>query len=476
MPIDVARSHSPTADHAVNTRYSGAIVAAKADENVYANAVDLKHIDAISEQIVEQRSTLLIGQTTDLSVPASDALPARESFFCHDALNDPNTLKQIYIKRPKAGQQLVKNLKNTLPPGSASATAYRKEQKGPVWQRDADEAFKSLSDHNITFESRESKKYKDEKSESNPDFKGTFTYYGKAAKFYNSGDTTKIRMRIRYYIQGMSDGGTGEAVAVQRSKITRDVGYVELKIKNPRGGEEGYVDKYRMTVPDPLVYRLINLNAESENFEDDVSYLRKNILALNTDARPLNRPETVNAMLDTIRELVQQDKGFVKPHLAITYAREGYSLKEHYPMSSYSKKGFFACLNPCSSKFVIEQITREIEYQLTVDRNISAHKPLLPVSENDPMPITEHFESNNNTQVCRYPSDIRVMEFKQPKPMADLSRTSQSETQRKLFQYLVDLLKSKRAWGSFEVQTGKYGTFRAHLQNVCSNQVLERVG
>ena len=68
-------------------------------------------------------------------------------------------------------------------------------------------------------------------------FSGTLTYYGKAATFNNHLDTTKIRMRVRYYIEGVADPESGEKFDVQRARKTAETGFIELKIKNPISGE-----------------------------------------------------------------------------------------------------------------------------------------------------------------------------------------------------------------------------------------------
>ncbi len=415
------------------------------------------------------KTSLSSGSTHILSTPQHS-----RKFFCHDTLSEPNTLKQIVIKRQAEGQELVDLLKATVPKKNANATTYRKEQKGPVHQKGVEDAFKQLSKAGITFTSRESKKKNIDLDAANPAFQGTFTYYGKAAKYDNRGDITKIRMRIRYYIEGQSDKETGQAFDVKRSSKTDQAGYVELKIKNPRSSEEGYVDKYRIIVPDPLIYKLINLDPNSDRFDHDINELRENILKLSIENKPLNKSDTVNAMIETIKALAIQDTGFIKPHLAITYARDGYSLKEDYPIDIYKKKGLLGRINPLSSNMKVEKRTKEIEYQLTVDRYISAHKPLLPTSENQPMPITEHFNPEQKTEVYRYPKEIRVMEFKQPKPMADFPEKKQSETHKTLSANLVGLLENKRAWGSPETQTGKYGTFRAHLNGAFTPPVLKK--
>lgn len=410
-------------------------------------------------------------------LPASSrrqSLRAPNAFYRVDDIKTrPNALKQIRIPRPVDGARLVAQLKSAATEGSV--TEYRREQKAPVSRQQFETVLNALSREGITFEPREVKASKCEEQADPLRFRGTLTYYGKAAVFNNHDDRTKIRMRIRYYVEGTTDAQTGKVSTVKRAKITGTVGFVELKIKNPRPGESGFVDKYRMILPDRLVYQLINLDPKSETFNADVERLQSRILALNSPENERNKPHRVKAMMAVISQLAKRDAAFVKPHLVITYARDGYAFKENYHIAEYQPKKGLGCFNCLGSAREAVPKIQPIEYQLTVDRNISAHLPLLPLREDAPVPVAAHFNPQNKTELLRYPEEIRVLEFKQPKPMALLPTSLQSQVQQKFSSTLIHSLKMHRTWGDFATQTGKYGTFRAHLKGTFEPPVLERV-
>lgn len=390
-----------------------------------------------------------------------------------DAITKPEALAQIPIRRPVDGARLVASLKAAATQGSV--TEYRREQKAPVSVAQFQAILDALAAQGIVFRPRESAKTSGSTcSDQSPTFSGTLTYYGNAATFNNHDDKTKIRMRIRYYIEGNTDSSTGEIQNVRRSKITEKLGFVELKVKNPRPGESGFVDKYRMMLPDKLVYQLIHLDPTADAFATDIATLRQQILALNSAEKVLNKPERVHAMLNAIAALAKRDPRFLKPHLVVSYARDGYAFQENYPITVRKKKSGLKKLNCLGSTSTLKQVMQPIEYQLTVDRNISAHLPLMPQHAEDPMPVAAHFDPRHKTEILRYPENIRVLEFKQPKPMALLPKPAQSAVQQHFSGVLLHALKTHRAWGDFATQTGKYGTFRAHLKGTFEPPILEK--
>ena len=105
----------------------------------------------------------------------------------------------------------------------------------------------------------------------------------------------------------------------------------------------------------------------------------------------------------------------------------------------------------------------DIEYQFTIDRNVRAHYPLLPVPGATRMPVAEHFDAINKTELMRYPTEARVVEFKEPIVVAALPEKERSSTHNTLIKDLVDRMQAQIMWGDYDENVGKYGNFRSRL-------------
>lgn len=379
------------------------------------------------------------------------------------AITDKRALQQLIIRRSGEGIQLVSALKSCAE--KASVTDCRQEQKAPLKIQKFNGIMRNLAAQGIAFKLRE-----DHQETANTEqtqgkkFQGTLTYYGCAATFNNHLSKTKIRMRVRFYINGTINSQTNQMEQVRRSTQTATGGFVEIKIKNPRASDTGFVDKYRLTLPDRLISKLINLDPKSIHFDQEMNHLKNQVLSLNNERCTNNQLRTytndhkkIELVFATIQNLAKRHEGFIKPHLAISYARTGYKYNENYPLPLRKPH------KPSWRSSFTPRTTAPIQYQMTVDKNITAHLPLLPLNSQSPMPVVEHFDPKYETALYHYPQDICVVEFKTPKPMALYPRAAQSKTHQMINSILIQSMREHLAWGTFETQTGKYGTIRAQL-------------
>ena len=105
----------------------------------------------------------------------------------------------------------------------------------------------------------------------------------------------------------------------------------------------------------------------------------------------------------------------------------------------------------------------DIEYQFTIDKDVRAHYALLPLKGATRMPVAEHLYAANKSELMRYPSEARVVEFKEPLAVATLPEKDRSTTHNSLVHLLVDRMQAEIMWGDYDENVGKYGNFRSRL-------------
>lgn len=105
----------------------------------------------------------------------------------------------------------------------------------------------------------------------------------------------------------------------------------------------------------------------------------------------------------------------------------------------------------------------DIEYQFTIDKDVRAHYALLPLKGATRMPVAEHLYPENKSELMRYPSEARVVEFKEPLAVATLPERDRSTTHNSLIHVLVDRMQAEIMWGDYDENIGKYGNFRGRL-------------
>lgn len=391
-------------------------------------------------------------RAADSSEPEAVPVPVEHFVRNTAARDDYRLLGAVRLRRPLEGIHWVALLKATEE--KASVTDCRRERKSPIRVTTFDAAIEALKARGIELRRREA-------NSDQGRVDTTLTYYGSAATFYNHQTQTKIRMRIRFYLShGL--GANGEKVDVRRAPSTSSSGFLELKVKNPRAAEESFVDKYRLVVPDSLLARLVNLDLEEGRFREGLSEIADEIKSSRDETGgALNDPRRVDAMFSLIASLGGRDRRFVRPSLVVTYARSGYKYDEKgYAFSPQAQDAVGSLWGRRPPK---EQQTMDVQYQLTVDRDVRAHYPLLPLGDVGRMPVEAHFDPRFETEIARYPSDVRVLELKEPKRIAGLPRAARSETHNAFVDLLLKPMETDIQWGDFDEQVGKYGTFRRRI-------------
>lgn len=444
---------------------------------------------------------------------------------------DPRELRKLIIAEPRVGLRFIQLLQEASEgqKKTIDVTGKRRERKSvldaSVWEK----AQSELMDKGIILESRE-------KGEASSDrARATLTYYGSSAVFFNHQVKTKLRMRIRYYLS-YTRTSEGKIVDVQREGVTKDKGFLELKVKSPRAFEENSVDKYRLLVSDTLISELINLDATHPNFLQDMQRLSADILRDNE-----GKEELTVTMFSIMAALAKRKPAFIRPSLVITYERSAFKyIEKNYPVKktkddqthrvSYrtrkSRRGYkllssairWICTGRRSAQHIslekqestepVSDITdnqkptaptkqslklldddatnddcwlligdeatpcnirckdvefHDIEYQFTIDKYVRAHYPLLPIKGATVMPVVEHFDSTNQTEIMRYPTNARVVEFKEPLLVANLPRRYRTATHNGFLDFLVERMREYILFSCYDENVGKYGNFRRRL-------------
>ncbi len=309
-----------------------------------------------------------------------------------------------------------------------STTSCRKEQKSVIHKSLFPLLVKKLDDKSIKLHSRD--------NHPSGGRNITLTFYGKKAVFENDGVKTKIRFRIRFYLQrieshnSQSDSSTKEIdddlfdeisgtisnKKILRSIITDKLGFIEIKIKNPSASEVNGVIKLRMLLNDNLINKLI-----SEDFSEE------DLLKF---SHPKNKASEASAIINIIRELSKIDPQFSSPQFGISYERDTFQIRDNF----YEEEG------------------HKVDYQMTLDSKIEYHKPKLPLSN-----IEDYLDSKSEIS---YPLDSKAFEFKDPYPIAGRDRSGMSPLHRVLLETFVDETQSeKNMFPGMKKNKGKAGHY-----------------
>lgn len=445
------------------------------------------------------------------------------------ALTNLRAIRKLVLGQARVGLNMVNALQaSTVSKKKVDVTGKRRERKSVLPQNIWGEVQQQLREEGIELVNREKAGAAEGRT------RATMTYYGTSAVFYNHQVRTKIRMRIRYYLSyvKLADGTLTD---VQREGATQNMGFLELKVKSPRAFEENSVDKYRLLVSDENIAQLINLDATQDSFLNQLDSVKQAIQNKNMEQATL-----IDTMFGIFGDLAQRKPAFIRPSMVISYERSAYKyVEKNYPIPvkpvtnnkkkrsrSTSKKSAKKLsklskifhrsrrTSPIHEKHVegtestssttdahrdeLESLTsdgffnepltdaattanveyHDIEYQFTIDRGVRAHYPLLPKAGAKRMPIAEHFDVANRTELMRYPAEARVIEFKEPLVVAELPKKGRSEDHNTLIKVLVAKMESLIMWGDYDANIGKYGNLRSrlvqeHKTNRIKNEMIE---
>jgi hypothetical protein len=345
-----------------------------------------------------------------------DALPAFSEDFT----------QEIRIESTQFGKNIVQQLRT--PDEESNTTSQRKEHKSVISSESLNEILSHLGildgkGHPVAVSDGSILQFKKRDSQKRKGFlNGTFTIYGKAAVFANDGNLkTKIRLRARIYLD-VSKGFTSSS----RSEEMKDWVYLEIKIKNPTPQEKGGSNKYRMKVYDADALKLLFADPHGPSFDEVLSGVKTSALSLDND------PAKVDQFLDVIKKISQLTvkginigRDFIKPLEITSYIRESYSFKEaEYPVPAEVVKVQNKVVKFVQSKIMqkrpkIQNESKEIEYQITIDRRVRGFLPKM-TSSDEFIDISRYADSNAGERAATYPENSVAIEFKEPVVVATL--------------------------------------------------------
>lgn len=352
---------------------------------------------------------------------------------------------------PRLGRMLLRSLQKTQK--KRNTTTARTEQKSVIEESLLKSSLLNLQqpilkkkhffakkkEYEIAFASRDHQ----------PDngVNQTFTFYGRGMYFWNEGIKTKIKLRARFYLERYFDqrGST-------RPEIMKNHSYLELKIKNPSPKELGTVNKYRIKISDKYLLQLFKLDFAAENFATDLKHIRKGVIKFGKQ----DRLETmIKQFFAVIKQLARFNPEIAKPVIAISYEREA--------------KKFVEETYKIRARFKSKQIIKNLEYQLTLDRNIKGYIPdlesILSVG------LTQYLcHDSREDFVYLYPNDAVVVETKIPLAISHLNPKYQSQIHKKIERDFVDSIYSERnVLNNFRLNQGKAGFLKSFLEHLAKN-------
>ena len=341
----------------------------------------------------------------------------------------------------KLGKEIVNSARDSV--GFGSTTFNRKEQKSVVHKDLFDQMLLELKSENINLLQRDRSDFGKKNS--------TFTIYSHAAKFLQGRVKTSIRLRSRFYVnqfqpytpskRGQNKNyvvddhlykelcGLCTIINTSRSEITRDSGFLEIKIKNPSEEEEYSVLKIRMLVEDHLLRRLYNVDPDNElEFNDFLDELSVNLAERNKEAH-------VRSIINVIRILAKIHRGFIRPEFAVSYQRNAFDFTDE-------------------SNRVYEEGLQKPKFQITIDANIRYHR----INRfGNFLDIVSYYENDINL-VGVYPESALALEFKDPVRDPVDKRT---KTHQKLLDTFVTKAQMKKhVFHGFKPNKGKAANYK----------------
>ena len=358
--------------------------------------------------------------------------------------------------RSLTGRGLIESLR--VASGKGTTTSNRKEKKAVLSEESWRQIQADLDSVPVVREKQKGIRFcAREKTEGGGRISATITYYGMSANFYNHGITSKLRMRVRFYVS-YKLSPDGHIKDFQRSELTRDRGMLELKIKNPGPAEEHSVHKYRIPVRDELLTSLFEVRPGSP--EAAALFTR---ISWEGSRYPGNgnRLGEFQKVAGAIHVLGQGHSGFLKPLWVITYNRRALSFSEPaYPLAG--RKARRGTTWP-AGEWCTENDTRPVEYQLTIDKNVRFHRPRWALAGNTVL-LEAYVDPIADTAFAAYPQDSVVVEFKDPAPVAWYSKRERSEIHNLLHDHLLAGMKD-HMYPGFSGARGKAGHLKAWLKN-----------
>ena len=265
----------------------------------------------------------------------------------------------------------------------------------------------------------------------------TFTIYGRNLFFMNLGAKTKLKLRVRFYIEQLQDG------TLQRSRTLSDQGFLEIKVKNPSLEHLSVTEKYRVKLPDAKL-REFYLLSQKQNYQESITSFFE---SLKDPTGHKNKNRKLEGLRHAISILAKIEPEFAKPKFATFYERASYK----YVEKVYYKNHLFR-----------KPFAKDVEYQVTIDSHVVG---MIPNEEfKRELDFNKYIQVFEKDIVFRYPSEANAIEVKIPSNICSIPAKQRSTVHRLFHQVLIDpILLKENIFPGFTVSRGKAGHFLNHV-------------
>ena len=274
----------------------------------------------------------------------------------------------------------------------------------------------------------------------NPELEGkksrTTTFYGKKISFENGPVTTNIKLRARVYSELKNSGH------FKRIGFLKDQFFLELKLKNAKPEEFNVSRKYRFLIHDNDLRKLFNLDTRKETFEKEL----KQIVYALKQSNPQKTKEEMKQFYLVLKNACLIDREFTKPLYVVEYSRQGFKFLENY------------------SRRVLSRNKEEIEYQITLDKEIKVFK--LKNSDFKNRSVGSYLKHDmKHDLLYTYEEDLCFLEFKLPLGTQERQYQKHSSCFKALKKkFFSPLFEESEAYGHYERDKGKLATATKALE------------
>ncbi|MBF0205724.1 MAG: hypothetical protein HQK53_02435 [Oligoflexia bacterium] len=364
-----------------------------------------------------------------------------EETVLRSSINQVNPLNPHHPTSILLGIDQGKSIVNSLFTSQkiVSTTSARKEYKSTMYQRDVDTMFFQLAHPNPEVAAEQPSVNIDLTLRDAPSLYAknyTITFYGKSAHFQNEGVITKIKLRARFYAEvknGVTLRSKKELKDFHRSAITKNRGWLELKILNPSPQEALAVHKYRILLKDDDILKIFGI--QQVRNELSLYQLQQTVQEVSANAlqNPINDPTTVNAMMAVIQEIAIKDIDFLHPQMGISYQRSAYQMDERVAVESSAPKVY--------------------NHQITVDQGVTSHLPQIKTSHGH-LQLRDYVVDPQGTYLSAYQTGVVAVEYKDPHSFQLDEMVEETAVQSTFRQKLLSPMREQIVPG-FEVNRGK---------------------
>ena len=364
------------------------------------------------------------------------------SFYNHLQAQD-YTNKQVDSAKSRL---LLENLKASWK--LSGTTAYRKEYKSVVL-KDSFLQFISNLNKDLIFnqgkiikKNSQSKVHLEKRDKNKKGYiNQTLTFYGRSLFFYNLGVKTKVKFRVRLYLNFSQ-----QDKKVIWSKKNNNFVFLELKVKNPSLLEQMGVHKYRVKL---AINDLKHLYAKDVTSSTEERFFTKIDHCLQKQRDDKISSLMIKIFVKALRGFAKESKDFLRPLYAISYQRQAYRIKEPQYLT---KKSLMA-----------HKDLGPMEYQMTADEKIKVYRPKLKTINT--LGLKKYIlDFLSKDLLTAYPEDAVVLEVKVPGQVAAHSLKKMSDIHRNIYKKIIKQMHlPANIYMSFETGRGKASFARKFL-------------